>query len=237
MNLIIFTLDEVNAGFIKYDDDRYRHIKNILKTEVGGHFKAGIINTSSGSARLLNINDDGLHFDYTVHTPAEKPYAVNLVLGMARPLVMRRLLRDCTAIGVQSIMLYTPANGEKGYAQSSLWQDNNYQNALLDGLALAGAVTMPKVQHFGTLAQALSSVKESIVVAMDSRSPHKLNDKGPIASPVSLVIGNERGFTDGDFITLQHYNASIYNMGSRIVRTETATVMALALLLNRWSFI
>jgi 16S rRNA (uracil1498-N3)-methyltransferase len=235
MNLILVSKEEAAAGRLPEKDARTLHIRQILKPKSGDTVAMGIVNESKGRAVIESAEHNGkVVFTYTAEQQAEQPYPLTLVLGAARPLVMRRLLRDMTAAGCQQIFIYTAENGERGYQQSSLWKNEDYMKAVYEGLSLAKCVTAPHVKRFLNLREALNAQKAACVVAMDAAAGRSFKECPPLNGSVSLVVGNERGFTNNELITLKFFNTNIYNMGPRIVRTETACAMAVALTLNNF---
>ncbi|MCL2521202.1 MAG: 16S rRNA (uracil(1498)-N(3))-methyltransferase [Spirochaetaceae bacterium] len=235
MNLILLNETELTNG-ISCHDERGQHILKVLKLKAGDSFKAGLLNVSVGLATITNI-DGGIRFNYQATNKAEEPslqpLPLILVLGMVRPLVMRRLLRDMTACGVKAIYIYNAENGERGYETSSLWKDDSYLNDVKAGLMLAGTVIMPSIKRFNSLRSALNEAKANNVVAMHPLASRSTKELAQLSGLTALVIGNERGFTERELMALNFFNAGQYTMGSRIVRTETACAMAMALVIDR----
>ena len=64
-------------------------------------------------------------------------------------------------------------------------------------------------------------------------TPKNLGALAELPPPLTLAIGSERGWTEGEVDLLEERGFRMAGLGRRILKTETAAVAAVALLLAR----
>ncbi len=128
--------------------------------EVGGRIGIARIAGEEGGRYSLEFDPRG--------EPACLP-PVCLILGHPRPIVLRRLLRDLTAIGPGGIVVTHTDLGEKSYYESNLWAD--VRTPLLDGAAQGGTTLVPSVRKAGSLAEATAAADSVVAEAASGASP------------------------------------------------------------------
>jgi len=73
--------------------------------------------------------------------------------------------------------------------------------------------------------------------AFDQDAPHRFKELAPAVAPaaVGVVVGPEGGLGEGDLEMLRAGGAQVVSMGSQILRTETAGVVAATLVLSHFA--
>ena len=174
MNLLLL---EPGERVLDRSDPRARHIRKVLRLRTGDEVRAGELGGPVGVARIAD-DDRGtfaLEFEPREAPPALPP--VCLMLGHPRPIVLRRLLRDLTAIGPAGIVVTHTDLGEKSYYESNLWAD--VRTPLIDGAAQGGTTLLPSVRRAGSLAEAAAAADSiladaSFGVSRVRREPRRL---------------------------------------------------------------
>ena len=158
MNIILIRREELSGGAFSFskNDERFRHIKKILKLEAGSVFKAGIINGEKGTALITQFSDEGLTARFTPPEQAarQQPSAlphIRLILGFPRPIQLRRILRDVAGLGIEALYLIGTELGEKSYLQSDLAEAAEIERLLIDGCCQAGETLIPQVYRARSL--------------------------------------------------------------------------------------
>lgn len=158
MNIILIRREELSGGAFSFskNDERFRHIKKILKLEAGSVFKAGIINGEKGTALITQFSDEGLTARFTPpeqaarQQPSSLPH-IRLILGFPRPIQLRRILRDVAGLGIEALYLIGTELGEKSYLQSDLAEAAEIERLLIDGCCQAGETLIPQVYRARSL--------------------------------------------------------------------------------------
>ncbi len=254
MNLILFEEYEITAGtdrtvhtaVISSAEERYRHIRQVLKPGPGEEFDAGIVNGSRCRASV--VSDDGKAAVIQLRTTEEpdKLFPLILLLGLSRPQTVKKIIREATALGVSGIFTFTTDRGEAGYARSSALSEESVRRLLLEGAQQAFCTRLPDFKIFDSLDEAVSaavavsgklSTETPLKIGLDNYEAGcgmkdfwtKNDDRG---SAVLLAVGSERGWSAGERNTLRSSGFTLVSLGTRVLRTETASVAGTALCLN-----
>ena len=158
MNIILLREEELSAGSFSFPktDERFLHIKKVLKLGIGSVFKAGIIDGEKGTAEIISFSDEGLSARFTSSAeqapdgadgsyPASTLPPIRLILGFPRPIQLRRILRDVAGLGIEALYLTGTELGEKSYLQADIAAETEIERLLIDGCSQAGDTHIPKV--------------------------------------------------------------------------------------------
>ena len=166
---------------------------------------------------------------------------VDLILAPPRPRVMKRLLPQLATMGVGRIFLVGAKKVEKDFWGATLLKPENYRPLLIDGLMQAGTSILPVLE---TRRNFRKFVKEELDALWPSAKRIVAHPYGvesapssslfPLPSSLLLAIGPEGGWTDEEVALLEEHGFSRYSLGSRILRTDTATIALLAQLMKEF---
>lgn len=231
MNLILFEPTET-ASPLSRRDPRAAHLLEVLRRRVGDTFDAGLVNGPRGKGTLAAFDDEALTLSFAWDpTPPPLPDPITVILGLPRPQTARAILRDATALGVAALHFVTTEKGEPNYAQSTLWTSGEWRRHLIDGAQQAFDTRIPTVTYGQPLAVSLASLEKNFTrLALDNyESPTPLSQCHVIGDiPLVLALGSERGWSAEERKLLRASGFAFAHLGSRVLRVETATVAALA---------
>ena len=245
MNRILFEKDEIRDGVATFGGERAEHVMNVLHGEVGQMLKTGEIDGLVGTSVITAISclpSSVSSPTVTVscsHTEKSLQPWVDLILAPPRPRVMKRLLPQLAAMGVGRIFLVGAKKVEKDFWGATLLKPENYRPLLIDGLMQAGTSILPTLE---TRRNFRKFVKEELdglwpeakrIVAHPYGAQSMAIDSCRQQS-VLLAIGPEGGWTDEEVALLEEHGFARYSLGSRIHRTDTATVALLAQLMKEF---
>ena len=153
MNIILLRQEELSDGSFSFakTDERFLHIKKVLKLGVGAVFKAGIIDGEKGTAEITSFSDELLTARFTVSEQADDRAdgsvlpPIRLILGFPRPIQLRRILRDVAGLGIEALYLTGTELGEKSYLKADIAAETEIERLLIDGCSQAGDTHIPKV--------------------------------------------------------------------------------------------
>ena len=159
MNIVLLRREELSSGCFVFQrtDERFRHIKNVLKLGVGSVFKAGIIGGEKGTAEITAFSGERLtaRFTAAVQLAADERslpfFRIRLILGFPRPIQLRRILRDVAGLGIEALYLTGTELGEKSYLQSDIAAEDTVRRLLIDGCSQAGETDIPQVHRAHSL--------------------------------------------------------------------------------------
>jgi RsmE family RNA methyltransferase len=241
MNLILLDSAET-LGTLPREDRRYTHIRTILHGKAGSTFRAGVVNGPIGVLEVLEVTDRCIRYRFTSTQEPIPPYPIEVILGAMRPIVARRLLRDLTAIGVKGIHLVNADLSEGSYLKSSLWEKNEYLVYLREGAEQGGSTLLPTVRLYANLKDCLSALAvKSRNLVMHPEAPKSFwrvqweweasRERVPL---FRVAIGPERGWTEREMDLFMARDFTPCRLGSRVLRTEAAALVAVGILLAQW---
>ena len=240
MNRILFEADELAAdGHVAFGGIRAEHVLTVLHGEVGQTLKTGIVNGPIGTSVIERIEGETVTVR-CVHDREALPPWIDLVLAPPRPRVMKRLLPQLASMGVGRIVLVGAAKVEKAFWGAQLLKEEVYRPLLVDGLMQAGTTALPTIQterafgrwlEGGRFEEQFGGQTDRIVAHPGAVAGRGRPACGGTGRPV-LAIGPEGGWTDDEVARLEAHGFRRYSLGSRILRTDTATIALLARLMS-----
>jgi 16S rRNA (uracil1498-N3)-methyltransferase len=229
VNLILFESDEIEYP-LSLDDRRTRHVIEVLRRAPGESFDAGLIDGPRGKATVVAIDAAGLHLSFAGGEEPPLMEPVTLLIGLPRPQTARKILEEATALGVQTMHFVATERGDPNYGQSRLWSSSEWRRHLIAGAEQAFSTRLPAVTWGRSLAEAVSAVEANgSRLALDNYEAPEALGTLPIAPPVTLAIGPERGWAASERELMRRAEFRFVHLGERVLRVETACVAAIAL--------
>ncbi len=227
MNLLLLKHHQLrSANLAQLSDRQYLHIKNVLKLNSGDQIRLGLMNSNIGVGSLQL--KDGSAFVEIEHlqTAPPPPLPLTLLLALPRPQMIKRILQTAACMGVAHLCFFQSSRVEKSFWQSPTLNDDAIEQQLLLGLEQGMATQIPKVSKFLRFHPFIEEHLEEL-----SNNKRKLiAHPGPFAACPELAvnqasmvaIGPEGGFLDKEVNAFQERGFEAFQMGSRILKVETA---------------
>ncbi len=231
MNLILFEPAEI-ASPLPRRDPRAVHLLDVLRREIGDSFDAGVIDGPRGKGTLVAIGADALTLSFTWTTETAPADPITLIVGLPRPQTARDILRDATTLGVAALHFALTDKGDRNYASSTLWRSGEWRRHLVAGAEQAFDTRLPHVTHGCPLTDIVPALPlTGTRLALDNyESPTPLSQLTNLTPTVTLAFGPERGWSAGERDLLRQNRFAFVHLGSRVLRTESACTVALALI-------
>ncbi|MBF0219162.1 MAG: 16S rRNA (uracil(1498)-N(3))-methyltransferase [Gammaproteobacteria bacterium] len=199
----------------------------VLINGMGGEFSAHIIDLQRRSVTLL--------LDSYCATERESPLAITLLQGLSKGEKMDFTIQKSCELGVQRIIpviterSVVRLDAKREEKRQQHWQGVAIAASLQCGRNRIAAVDLP------------ISFKEAVANSGDGLklllSPHHAGTAlGSVTKPqhLTLLIGPEGGLTADEISSATAAGYLPLNLGSRILRTETAALVAMAILQWQW---
>ena len=247
MNRILFEKDEIVDGIATSGGERAAHVMNVLHGEVGQVLKTGEIGGFIGTGVITGITRPPSSVsspEITVACSHDKrslrPW-VDLILAPPRPRVMKRLLPQLATMGVGRIFLVGAKKVEKDFWGATLLKPENYRPLLIDGLMQAGTSILPTLETRRNFRKFVKEELDTLWPEAKRIVAHPYDGNRTIEQPersnnraILLAVGPEGGWTDEEVTLLEEHGFARYSLGSRILRTDTATIALLAQLMKEF---
>lgn len=237
MNLILCEPDEVAGdGVVVLAGPRAAHVRGVLRAKPGDQLRVGIVDGPRGHGEVLSIDGETVRLRCALDGPPAAVPAIDLLLALPRPKVLKRLWAQIAALGVGRIMLTNAERVERHYFDTHVLDEATWRPLLLEGLQQAVDTRLPRVsvhRQFRILVEddlGPSRKGERRLVAHPGapRSLHTLAGE-PGHARVLLAIGPEGGWNTFELSLLQAHGFEAAGLGPRVLRTDTACVALLSL--------
>lgn len=257
MNRILFEKHEITDSRAVFSDARAEHVLNVLHGSVGQVLKTGEVDGLAGISVIEEIRglcerepgsaqrgngllagEIAVRCSHTEKTPATW---MDLILAPPRPRVLKRLLPQLAAMGVGRIVLVGAEKVEKAFWGAQLVKEEVYRPLLVDGLMQCGTTTLPVIRIEKNFRRYAESRMEEEFAGCMKIVAHPPKDGAPLhvlpsdtERPV-VAIGPEGGWTGEEVELLESKGFLRYSLGSRILRTDTATISVIAQLMAHFA--
>jgi len=240
VNIILLEEHELGKNLSRRDE-RTVHLLKVLHKKAGDSFEAGILGGNMGTGKIVKINLDGSIF-VTIQASQPPPPRLKLriAVAFARPIQLKRILRDMSNMGVQSVDLTGTDFGEKSYRDTKLFASGGAHAALIEGAVQARDTQIPELALYDNLEEWLKerrwddSRRIPLLIAMDNVRPEgSIFHLSVTSRPAVIAVGPERGWSDRERDMFEKAGFLRLSMGSRPLRTETACVAAASLAMEK----
>jgi len=240
VNLVLFEPNEIGAP-LPLQDPRASHILDVLRRKPGDLFDIGLINGPRGKASVVEVGSISLTLTFSWSDTPPPLSPLTLLIGLPRPQTARKILQETAALGVSALHFITSERGEPSYASSTLWSSGEWRRHVRDGAAQAFCTRLPDVSFGHSFCETLPKLsKDTLRIALDNYEASSALEAmlKHLAQPSSvtksekhivLAIGSERGWASTERAALRKNDFALAHLGSRVLRTETAVVAAVAI--------
>ena len=217
----------------------FNHVKNVLRLKVGDRFLV----SCDGKSNLCEIT--AFSNDQVLLSVIEKdfldtslPIKISLFQGIPKTDKMELIIQKAVELGVEEIVpvemkrCVVKIEDKKKKSKTDRW------NAISESAAKqCKRSVIPSVLDVNDFSSAVNYAKSftHVVVPYESHNGMEstINTLKQIKSgdSVAVFIGPEGGFDDKEISLLKDAGAKIVSLGKRILRTETATITAVSMLM------
>ena len=221
---------------IELDDDNGHYVRTVLRLKkddeiilfngAGGEYGCTVAEVSRKTVLI--------HIDKWLERDVESPLLVTLGLGISRGDRMDLSVQKAVELGVNHI---TPLLTErcvvqfKGEKKPQRWL--HWQKIVQHAAEQSGRTTVPELTEIEHV-QLWVDKQQGLKVFLDPYAESSLADLSPQDQHVTLLTGPEGGFSGQERDIAKAAGFIPVRLGSRILRTETASIAALAAVQMLW---
>jgi RsmE family RNA methyltransferase len=237
MNLILLEADEVSdAGDVRLSGARAAHLLNVLHVQPGHQLRVGVVDGARGTAIVQSAGDGSVTLRCALEADVPRRPAIDLLLAVPRPKVMRRLWAQIAALGVGRIILTNAEKVERNYFDTDILAPETYRPLLIEGLQQARDTRLPVVSIHRQFKILIEDELDRLVgrgrrVVADPSATRPIADviREGADQRLLLAVGPEGGWNAFELRLLQAHGFQAAGMGLRTLRTDTACVALLAI--------
>lgn len=225
MNIILLP-KESQQSYCITDPTIINHLTQVLQVKLHDSVKIGIEYGNLGTANVCQISEKAIVLDNIIcEISPPKKLPLTVILALPRPKVLRRLILDMTAMGVQALYLVNSYRTEKSYWQSPFL--NKIDNYIIEGLQQS-CDTIPLTVHLKKRLKPFAEDELPTIIQQKQAiiaHPYSEQNFTNICNPTQesvIIIGAEGGFIDYEVNLFAQQGCIPCQLGKRILRTENA---------------
>ncbi len=248
MNLILLRPEETGESdglaIVRLAGRRLEHLTKVLKSEVGDSVRVGVLGGLMGRGEIVAISRREAVLAVRLDSPPPPRLSLSLILALPRPIMLKRVLAQAAALGVQHLFLINARRVEKSFFAASPAREGDFSPYLENGLEQAMDTVAPTVSVHPRFRPFVEDVLPGLAgrarllahPAAEARSLSELVPRPPLTGPILLAIGPEGGWQEHEVAALAQVGFVAFSLGPRILRVDTAVpalIAQLGLLLGR----
>lgn len=236
MNLLLFAAEELRANILTLEDHRAEHIVRVLDLQQGDRLRLGMIDGPRGHGTILSISPAAVRLQVTLddHVPVRP--RLDLILALPRPIMLKRIFKQATVLGVDHIHLINSRRVEKSFFKASILKPEKYRPLLIEGLSQAMDTALPKISVHPLFKPFIEEVVPSWnthhrLIAHPGDQQHQKTGGWPEIhgeDKVVLAVGPEGGWIDYELRRFAEQGFRTFSLGPRILHVDTAVIALLA---------
>lgn len=231
---------QVQDGKISIEGSDINHMKNVLRMRVGELLE---VNDGSGNLYMCEIESYEEEAAWVkiierYDAVTELPSKIYLFQGLPKADKMELIIQKAVELGAYEIIPVATKRAVVKLDEKKAAKKVQRWNAIAEGGAKqSGRGIIPKVADVMTFSQALEKAKElDIAVIPYEKAEGMAATKAAIESvrpgkSIGVFIGPEGGFEEEEILKAQENGVTPVSLGKRILRTETAGLMILSVLM------
>ena len=233
----IYTRQPLVVGqVIELDDAAARHVGLVLRMKAGQPLM--LFNGEGGcfSASIVQSSKRSVSVELLEHFPDEKesPLKVHLAQSISKGDRMEYAIQKATELGISEI---TPIYSEHGdvrlKADRAEKKQQHWQQVAISACEQCQRNRVPVVHAPVSLEQWLQQTQADLKLVLHHRTEQKLSGYDQ-PQTVALLIGPEGGLSANEIALAEQQNFKALALGPRVLRTETAPVVAMSVLQYCW---
>lgn len=238
LNILLIS-EKVSFLNLPADGETGSHITRVLNAQEGDSIDIGVRNGPKGKATLLSLNKQNLKL--SIKWDDDHPtdlFPISLLVGLSRPQTCRKILEQASALGVSNMHFFVSDKSEPSYRDSRLWKTKEWEEKIQKGVEQAFSTFIPECKIWSNLDECLASQSgSSIRIALDNYESSGTFPCSPQRDKIdhyTIAVGAERGWSDNERQRLRNSGFLLLSLGPRVLRQETAVVVALGQVLGRF---
>ena len=167
-------------------------------------------------------------------TPAEPSVALTLALPVLRGDHDEEVVEAVAQLGVSRIVPFTSARSVVRSLSDA--KRGRWERIAREAAETARRGRVPSIEPARTWEDLFAALATPVFVAWESERRVRLREAMPqTARALSLVVGPEGGIADDEIALARERGATTVSLGARNLRSETAAIAAVALVMDRLS--
>ena len=234
--------DQITDQTIRIDGSDVNHIKNVLRLSSGDDISVSDGEGTDYHCRITDIKKDMILLEImnSWKSYSELPVKLYLFQAMPKSDKMDLIVQKAVELGVYEIVpVYTEYTVVKLTPDKEKKRRGRWQTISESAAKQAGRGMIPGIADFITFDEAVKRAGELDRILLPYEKAEGMDAARSIvgsldgAKSIGIFIGPEGGFSRAEVDMAVQEGAEVISLGKRILRTETAGLAALSILMFR----
>lgn len=244
MSTFYIQKEQKKGNQIEIIGEDYKHLKQVLRYKVGDELEVCDEMAIRYLTKIARFEEKSAvcEIQNVMKKTTESPISITLYQGVPKSDKLEQIIQKTTEIGVSEVI---PVEMERSIAkleEKKLEKKLERWNKIaLEASKQSGRQIVPKVQEVIKFKNIIENISKYDIVLLLYENEESLTIKSAIqqlrgaGNPLqkfAVVVGPEGGFSEEEVKMLSKFeNVKVVTLGPRILRTETAGVATLAMLI------
>jgi 16S rRNA (uracil1498-N3)-methyltransferase len=244
MNRFFLPTDCINAGEVRFPENISHQISQVLRLKTGEEI---VVLDNSGfeyRVEIVQVSAHAVTGKITARQPAlaEPAGRVTLYLSLTQREKFEWMLQKCTEAGAAAFVPVISSRGLVQTEQDASSKLERWRRIICEAAEQSGRGLLPTLSHAIKFGQALQTVdpdqlvlflweKEKSLSIREAINTYLQHSTTNTDRKAAIFIGPEGGYSDQEADLARRSGSVLVTMGKRILRMETAALVATALTL------
>lgn len=241
MNRFFVSNDNSNDNNIIIENkDDLKHIKNVLRLKENDKIEISDGNDNEYIVQIKNITDEFIKTSILEKRDIKRESDINITLyqGYPKSSKMEIIIQKATELGVKKIV---PVITDRTIVKINNKKKEEKKLERFEKIAFEAAKQskrgiIPEISHIMNLEEAKKEMKNNnsfIIVPYEDENKTGIKEilTTTKEKDISIIIGPEGGFSKKEIENLKQIGGNIVSLGPRILRTETAGLALISIIM------
>ena len=236
--------NQIKDGYISILGDDYKHIKNVLRCKIGEYIDICDENAIRYKTKIAKYMEDEVvcQVEKIDENSTESPINITLYQGLPKSDKLELIIQKATEIGASNVYPVQMERSIVKLEEKSIDKKIDRWNKIaVEASKQSGRQKVLKVHRVIKLKNIIENISKYDIVLLPYENEKSATIKGTLKklleknikiNDIAVIIGPEGGFSEEEVSTLNKFeNVHTVTFGPRILRTETAGLATLAMLI------
>lgn len=230
-------LNQIFDDIILISGEERHHIVNVLRLKPNEHIRIFDGHGNEYLARLQHFNSDNIIAEILEHKKIPPPrLSVTLLQGIPKFDKFDQIVQKTTELGVSEIVPVLCQRSVPRLSRDvSLKRVSRWQRIANEASKQCGRIYLPKVKEITEFKECCTELNFDVSLILWEEERHiglkSILKQNAHAERIGLFVGPEGGFSSDELDIATSIGAIPVTLGSNILRTETAAIVGVTLIL------
>lgn len=240
MSIFYVKNEQINGEDAYIEGEDVRHIKDVLRYAVNDNLDICDENGVKYITKINNMAKEKISLKILEVSSETSEPSINITLfqGLPKSDKLEMIIQKCTELGVSEIVpVITDRVIVKIDEKSASKKVERWNKIALEAGKQSGRQKIPKIKNINNLKNLIENISKYDILLLPYECEKEITLKSVLRNldanvkNIAIMIGPEGGFSENDLKLLDLPNVKKVTLGPRILRTETAGLATVTMVL------